>query len=380
MSSISSDNSNRADQARADLAEQYRAQQTEKDKIQDQNEKEIARLKENYELEKTSLGDRFEASVQSEKLNHYANLRNLKRDIQKEEQRLENARHEIVEGKTNELTHEQMTVQRDGNAHLNELKTKFAQTQEYERAREIAANEEVSTKHHKNAEAIIKDSNTKIAALQTQKEQEVETSKATHAQAIDEIKGHYNNLRSQTEQTYYDELKNTQTRTAADLSQRKLSNSQWLSKYSERQEDPFYQLTRFDSALSDAGDAFVLRVKVPDYERDKFHVQISGQELQITGTRSNNEKAEVEPGRWVNTASYQNVSEKFNLPVPVDGHSLTRREDGDFLEFTIQKYGPEHRMSERALVKANIRDDKELSAALDFPSSLPRPTPLSNKA
>ena len=147
-----------------------------------------------------------------------------------------------------------------------------------------------------------------------------------------------------------------------------------------RQEDPFYRLARFESTLEDAGETFVLRVKVPEYERDKFHVQVSGQEIQIRGTRSNNEKAEVEPGRWVNTASYQNVAEKFQLPVPVDGRSLTRRDDGDYLEFSIHKFGPDHRMNERTLTKTDLRDDHQLSAALDFPSSLPRPTPISNKS
>ena len=225
MSSISSDNAGRADQARADLAEQYRAQQAEKDKLTEQSEKEINRLKTNYDAEKNAQGDRFEASLQSDKLNHYENLRNLKREIQKEEQRLEAARRDIVQSKSEQLNKEQIQVQREGMAKLDDLKTKFAAAEEYERNREMAAQLEVQTKHHKNAETIIKDSEAKLGALEALKLKEVETSKATHAQAIDQIKGHYTGLRTATEQQYFDELKNIQTKTAGDLSERKISNA-----------------------------------------------------------------------------------------------------------------------------------------------------------
>ena len=71
--------------ASADLTEQYRAKEAQKQEVQQANEKEIENLKKAYELQKAELVDRFETAVQSDQTKHYENLKNMKRQSQRSE-------------------------------------------------------------------------------------------------------------------------------------------------------------------------------------------------------------------------------------------------------------------------------------------------------
>jgi HSP20 family molecular chaperone IbpA len=362
---------------RNELADQYRTQQAEKDEIKSRHETEVSELKKNYSHEKASLEDRFEQSIQDERLSHYDHLRNTKNQLQKEERMLEEKRREIVGGRESDLYKEQAKTEQDGRTRVNQLQQKYAAAEEYERNRALAAQEEVHTKHKQSAEGIINESNKNIGRLREQKETELVTQKETHAQAIDQIHGHYDGLRNQTENQYATEFKNFQERATADMDQRKLATLVTLQNYATRQNDPFYRMSRFDSTLHDAGDAYVLRVKVPEYERDQFKVQVSGQEIQLNGVRAHNEKAEVEPGRWLSTNSYQNVSERVPLDMPVDGRSMTVKADGDWVEYTLPKFGPNRRVSDQYKPNVNadaVRQDQSMEKELNFKNSLNKPT------
>ena len=372
MSSISSQVPNRSD-----LSDQLRAQKTEKEEAQEAHEREMKHLREGYEQEKVAMEDRFESSIQAEKINHYDNLRNLKRQIDQEEKRLNDSGHEVISQKNSQLQNEEVNTQKTGQAKIDDLKRKYAAAEAYENNSIHAAQDEIKTKHHKNAEMIIKDSEEKIGALQEQKFKEVETQKTSHGEALQQIHDHYTGLREQNLNQFKNELINDQHHTSDALNDQRLQNAEWLSRYTSRQNDPFYRMTRFDSQFQDTGDTYTLRVMVPEHERGKLRVQVTGQDLQLNGIRSNNEKAEVEPGRWISTSSYQNYSERFPLTTPVDGRSLTTRDDGDWVEFTVKKYGPNHRFGDIPVhAKAT---DADMYSQLDFPSSLPKPSLLEVK-
>jgi len=366
----------RISSARNELADQYRTQQAELDEMKDDHEKEVSQLKKNYSTEKASLEDRFEKSLQEDRLAHYDHLRDTKRQMQREERDLENRRKEVVDGHQHELYREQLQTEQDGRSHLNQLKQKYAAAEEYERNRAIAAQEEVRTHHKQTAESILSESNKRIQNLRDQKTAELETQKATHAKAVDQIRSHYDGLRTNVENQYAAGVANLESRAGAELDSRKRADMNVLKNYSERSHDPFYHLNRFDSDLRDDGDAYVLRVKVPPYERPQFQVHVSGQELHLTGTRSFQEKVETEPGRWVSTHSYQNVSEKVPLDVPVDGRSMTVQSDGDWVEYTIPKFSQHRRINDtyRPQPVASLDEqDREMARELNFGKNLPRP-------
>ncbi len=356
---------------RAEIADQYKASQAEKEEIKKTNETEIENLKKAYTAQKAGMEDRFEQSLQADRLSHYDHLRNTKNQMTREESQLQHAHNEYLNKKQTEDTREENRIEVEGRTKINEALRKYAAAEEYERNRTARAEAEVKTAHHKSAEAIISDSQKKLDNLAEEKWNYLEGKKAEHAVALNQIENHYNGIRAQNHQQYQGEIAKIQETAENDLNQRKLANATLLNEHASKQTDPFYQLKKFDSMLTDAGDAYILRVKIPEYERGHFKLQVSGQEMRLSGVRSSDEEAVIEPGRSVATRSYQNISEHFNLDRPVDGRAVSFVENGDWLTYTIPKFTANHRVSDQYRRPVNMSDDTDPTKELSFKDTLP---------
>lgn len=144
--------------------------------------------------------------------------------------------------------------------------------------------------------------------------------------------------------------------------------SRKLDAYSSRQKDPFYQLVTLDSDLEETRDAYILKLNIPDYEQKHLSITVRGNQIVVSGSRRNEEKLEVEPGRQQSTASYQSYQETFPISWPVDSHALTRKIEGDTIVVTIPKKG-----TYSAPVAARSARDVELARAdrPHFPENIP---------
>ncbi len=359
----------------SDLAEQYRLNQAEKEELQASHEREIENLKKSYATEKAALTDRFESSLQGDTLKHYDNLRTTKQQMKRAEDDLEKKRNELLSSTQDDNNKTLLTTVDQGKKAVENEKKRYAAALAYEQQQAQEAELLTRSSHKRNAELIIQDSDKKIADLYSQKQDEVERSQARNKEAIEQIKSHFDEQISANDGYFKNNLQELQAKTQAELDQRRLNNSQLLSQYSTRQADPFYQMVRADSELTDQGDSYVLRVRVPSYERENVRAAISGQEIQLSGTRTNTEQAEIAPGNWISTSSSQNFTERYTLPAPVDGKTLTMKEDGDWLEYTVLKYGPSHHVNTLALEKERDRQADAIHT-VDFPSTLIQPTAL----
>ena len=121
------------------------------------------------------------------------------------------------------------------------------------------------------------------------------------------------------------------------LNQLRADTSQKLAAYQDRQGDPFYKLKDIDADLREERDRFVLTATIPPHEQDHVSVSVSGNNLIVSGTRRNEEKLDLGPGRSKSSASYQTYQESFPLPWPVDRNLLTREFQGDRLVVTVPK-------------------------------------------
>jgi hypothetical protein len=359
---------------RTELADQYKAEQAQKDEIASTHAAEIDNLKKSYAAEKNNLEDRFESSVQAEKAAHYDHLRNVKTQMSREERALENTRKEVVNQKQQALKRDEISADQEGRARVAQAIQKYSAAEEYERNRALKAQEILRTDHHNNAEYIISDSQKRLNALAEEKRTYLEEAKQNHAHALEEITDHYQEARSLAQKHYSAEAGSIQSRAEQDLAAKRLASASLIEKLETKNEDPFYQIKRFDSELMDMGENYLLRVKVPDYERGQFKVQIAGQELRLLGVRSSDENVELEPGRTVSTRSYQNISERYALDSPVDGRSMSFKTDGDWMEYTIPKFGPTHRDGNR---KPMVMNDVAIAQELNFKNTLPTPQKLS---
>ncbi|MBC7396288.1 MAG: hypothetical protein H7333_02500 [Bdellovibrionales bacterium] len=375
MSSISSTTPNRAE-----LSEQYKSQQAEKKELEATHTSEMDNLKNSYAVEKADTEDRFETSIQAEKGAHYDHLRNLKSQLNREQRVLEHQRDETVTQKSSQLKTDEIRTERDGRARINEVVRKYAEAEAYERKRMLEAESEIRTDHKKSAELIIGDSQKRLNKLAEEKAAYLEGQKETHATAIGQMEHHFQDLRGNLEKQHAGELSNLENRTKTELNDRKIASATLIQNFDTPMKDPFYGIKRFESDLLDQGDAYILRVKVPEYERKQFKVQVAGQEIQLTGVRTNDQKVEIEPGRTAATRSYQNVTERYALASPVDGRSMVYKEDGEWLEYTLPKFGENHRVSDQFRKPLAYEEDKALAKDLEFKNTLPRPASVKGDA
>jgi HSP20 family molecular chaperone IbpA len=368
MSSISSTSGNRNE-----ITDQYASQQAEKEKLRAEHEAEMERLKKTYSSEKQNLEDRFETSMQSEKLQTYDNLRNTKKQFTKAEKNLKDAGEERIQQKADEYRKTEAMITKEGTAKVDAALKKQAAIEEYQRTQANAADTLSRHDLSHNAQLITKDAEQKIDKLRQEKIDTLDRRRAEHGVAVNQIKEHYDQRQNRMLAQHDKETKHIQEGIDKQINDSQLSNSHRLDVHMEKQNDPFYHMSHVDSDFVDEGDFYQLKVRLPEYERKGFRVQISGQELQFSGLRNSNQKAEVFPGHEVSTNTYQSFSERYKFDTPVDANAMQMVSDGEWMYYTIPKYGPNHRMQEDNVRTKLNKKDMEMAHDLDFKDTLPAP-------
>ena len=356
-----------------DLADLLRSQKQQKEELVASHEREMDHLKRSYAAEKADLQDRFESGAQADRLAHYENLRNLKSQITREEKNLEKLGKEALQNKSDALKNEEISIEKDGNARVDESRRKFAAIEEYERQRMNAASNEIKSDHSKSTRLMMQESEKALDSLRENQEKFLSDQKQMHGDSLHEIEDHYSSLRDQQTLRLQGELSALEEVTHRELNKKILDSSTRLNRYASQKTDPFYQLHRFDSDLQETPDTYVLKVKVPDHERKNLRIQATGQDIQLIGIRTSDQELNQD-GRILSSRSHQTISEKFNLPTPFDARAIQREETGDFVQFTLPKFGPNHRMGvNQEKPKNPALDEKALTQDLKFAESLPEP-------
>lgn len=373
MSTISSNR-----ESKDTLSEQLQAQKEQKQRLRDQHEEEMDRLKKSYELERAATTDRFESSAQYEKLQHYDQLRRIKKQAQNEESDLARRAEERQSQVKNQYDHSLEQETKAGEGQLKDTQLKNAAKLEYENQKARDAQDFAKKNFSQNAELIERDAQEKLSKYAQSKSAAVENERSRTATAIGQIQTHFENEREDAQAHYQAGLADLQNSVQSDLDQKRLTYAHNLSEYSKRQSDPFYRLVRFENELKQDPNRYTLKLKIPPHERDKLRVQVVGQDLVVSGIRSTQEKTEVSPGHWVSTATFQNFSERFPLEYPVDASTLMTQQQGDWVEYSLLKRGPGyHELSQQLLTqKLNRQPNAELASSHepDFPSTLPQPS------
>lgn len=368
MSSISSTSG-----SRNEITDQYVSQQAEKEKLRAEHEVEMERLKKAYSSEKQSLEDRFESSMQSEKLQTYDNLRNSKKQFTKAEKNLTDAGEERIQQKADEYRQTEAKITKEGTAKVDAALKKQAAIDEYQRSQANAADTLSRHDLSHNAQLISQDAERKIDKLRQDKIETLDRRRAEHGVAVNQIKEHYDQRQNRLIAQHEKETNKIKDGVDQQINDARMKHSQRLDVEMEKLDDPFYRMSHIDSDFVDHGDFYQLKVRLPEYERKGFRVQISGQELQFSGLRNSNQNAEIFPGHEVSTNTYQSFSERYQFDTPVDANAMQMMSEGDWMYYTIPKYGPNHRMQEEN-VKAKLnKHNLEMSRDLDFKDTLPVP-------
>jgi HSP20 family molecular chaperone IbpA len=368
MSSIFSTGS-----SKNDLSEQYASQQAEREKIRDQHEKEMDRLEQNYANEVEHTRDRYEASLQEEYDRSYENLRNAKRKLSSQERDLEKSGKDRLRSLSESFKNEESHITKEGEHRLHESQKKQALIEEYQRHQALKNQSLSRNDYLKNASMLIEDNERKIENLQNKKSEELEKRKTEHAEALSQIHEHFDQRRNQIIEQNEDRLINTQLKLAEQKNKILQKTAFNVSDTETKIDDPFYRLSRLDSEFTDEGDYYQLRIRVPEHEMKNLKVQVSGQNVQITGSRDHDATAVIDSGHEMSTRSYQTYSERYSMDVPVDPKGMLKTVEDGWIQYSIPKYGPNHPVqSDQPLNRMALSALSEKTE--NFKETLPTPT------
>jgi HSP20 family molecular chaperone IbpA len=302
-----------------------------------QGQQRIDYLKEDYNKEYEAESTREDTAVEAEKLKGYERLRAIQRQNQAEEQRVRRQSEDELTA-TNESFRNRIAKSRiSGEEELRDTESRNFQQKEYLQAKGSEEIGGVRTRNATELENLRATGDAKRLRLDEESHKFYDERRATVAAetekstaAIDarqhRILGEHTKAANQVAHESNQQLDTLRADTAKKL-----------AAYQERQSDPFYRMVTLGATVREEHDSYVLTANIPEFEQHDVKVNVSGNQLIISGTRRNEEKQELAPGRTQATSSYQSFSEAFPLPHPVDAKRLNRESEGNRLTITLPK-------------------------------------------
>ncbi len=288
-------------------------------------------------LQQEAEAARSEEAVESQRRKGYERLRDMKRAQQAEVNQLKR------EGERDLATLQ--AYYRDtlygtelrGREQLGQLEKSQALTSEHTRRMSQSELETLQGNHEARREQVLeqqRDENTRIigasgAELERLREQTAEAKATAHERHLKNYEG--------TVTRQGAELAALNQSVGGKIREIRLDSARRLDAYSSRQNDPFYQLLEVDAAIEETPDSYVLRARIPEHEQEHISISVRGDQLVLSGSRRNEEKIDLGPGRSQGTSTYQSFQESFPLAFPVDSRRLQRRFEGDELTVVLPK-------------------------------------------
>jgi HSP20 family molecular chaperone IbpA len=297
----------------------------------------INHIKDQYEKQTLAEDARTTDKIESQRNRGYEQLRDLQRQQQSQLRKMRRD----GERDTSQLQEYYRTkvhqTEMSSNQQLNEIQTQSQHRMEHEKAVEASQLEEVQQKHTQQMNLVQKNSDEQLTQLGENTRRRYDELKAQ----TDEVQVKYSKDFEERIGKTLNEQQETLNRINSNASQTikdiRKDTSQKLSAYRSRQSDPFYKLMDLNARLMDAGDEFVLKATIPEYEQQHVSAVVKGNNLVLTGYRRNEETLDMGHGHKQGTASFQSFHESFPLSWPVESRLLSREFVGDTLVVRVPK-------------------------------------------
>lgn len=294
-------------------------------------------IKEDYGQREVAEATRLESQLNNERNKGYEAIREQQRQNQKELARIRREGEVEVERLKEHYRNALFTQEQSGKQQITDIERTQAKQIEFQTANSQHEQQELKKQQDYQFTRMKEESEHKIGEMREMSAQEYERLRANTAQAQENAEADYTrkvqtNIHEKTEQ-----LSHINQEATRKLNEVRADTSRKLAAYAERQRDPFYQLLRLDAELEDQGDNYVLTARIPEHEQKHVNISVRGNQLVVSGTRRNEEKLNLGPGREISSSAYQSYSESFPLAVPVEAKALQRRFDGDELIVTVPK-------------------------------------------
>jgi HSP20 family molecular chaperone IbpA len=120
----------------------------------------------------------------------------------------------------------------------------------------------------------------------------------------------------------------------------KESNMEKLRFVTERSEDPFYRIKSLNPVMSEADDAFKVKVALPEFEAKNLFVSGEGQAIKLSlARRFQDHHTDGENAVTTRTSSFQTVAESLAMPAPINAKGIKKEYADGVVTITVPKAG-----------------------------------------
>jgi len=334
------------------LSPQQRAQRSETEaarRIVESN-RQVTRTQSDNAMKIDEIRDQFRNSSDLEearqteaydkqRLKGEENINNLKRQQNRNIADTRRRAERALTGIENHFRSEQSRLQRDGERNIRELNNRIAQQDQHFNTREKFEKTLANEQYQRNSENLKEMHTERMTRLRNDFDIEFDTSKKVFQEGTDVSRKKYLEQYSKQIKETRDDFQRINADAVGQLNRLKTDTSRSLAAFSERQDDPFYQIVELETSTSIDDNEFIIEASIPTHEQGNISVSISGDQVIITGRRTSAESIDAGPGRTISTHSHQSYSETFPLPFPVEGKALIKEFDGDTMTIKIPRKG-----------------------------------------
>jgi HSP20 family molecular chaperone IbpA len=210
-----------------------------------------------------------------------------------------------------------------------------------------------------------------MSGLTNKSKSQQESLKQNTQKALEEATEHYQSGYERVLNEQNQSLSRLGRETKNQLDETRLKTEHRLAQYQTRQNDPFYKLVDLKMKLSENEETFRLTAIIPEHEQKKIQVTVRGNELILSGKRSNQERLELGEGKSRSTSSYQTFHESVPLTYPVNERGLQKRFEGDVLIVDIPKRKNSYEPSQTPPKGRVSREETVMAIRPQFPSNIP---------
>lgn len=104
-----------------------------------------------------------------------------------------------------------------------------------------------------------------------------------------------------------------------------------------RKEDPFYHLKSLDHQIEETPEAYLVKIKVPEFEADNIILSAHNRTVKLAMNRRFSERLDGEQGRVNINKRSESFTQEFPVDKIVDSRSVSRKYEDGVLSFKILK-------------------------------------------
>lgn len=272
---------------------------------------------------------------------------------------------------TNKINTELEKHRQEGDKRIQNSREEYENSIKKERERQVQAKEETRSTFDKEISEIHHRGETEVERQKLLFNQQLEEQKKTqeaqreeqrikhdqerkeaillHRQQMERIDQQYRKIFANQKQEFQDNLNRNleQNRQILDqqrdqliqgLTDQKREAMEFVGKYRDRQDDPFFHLKKTESILRETPWSYVFEVGIPEEQKDEIKVMVKEDRLIVSGNRRFNDGVEKD-GRKIITNSYQTFREEIPLSHPAIEDKVTKEYDKGKLRIHIPKVG-----------------------------------------